>query len=75
LGTVQDNKDDEMLKGRDAFGERQGIAAFTNQQVRLIRALFATRVVVDQSAFARALGVTHGCINSIVHRRTYRRVV
>lgn len=37
LGTHKDNKDDEIAKGRHVFGERQGQAKLTEQDVRDIR--------------------------------------
>ena len=70
LGTVQDNSDDRVAKGRPAFGERWWAAKLTDDQVREIRRSTETiRVLGDR------YGVAYTQISRLRRGETYRRVV
>lgn len=70
LGTNDDNIADRIAKGRYR-GEKVVSALLTEEQVREVRSLVGK---VSQAELARRLGVTHGAIQGVVHRRTWRHV-
>lgn len=72
LGTNLDNIKDRHKKHRDAFGERNGRARFTDNDIRHIRLRHANGE--SQGAIARALGTTQSCISRIINRKTWRHV-
>lgn len=75
LGTQQDNIDDMHKKGRNRQpkNEKHRDAKFTNQQVREIRAMYATGNY-GQSELARMFGVTKTCMRELVLKHNYRDV-
>jgi hypothetical protein len=56
------------------MGERQWLAKFTEAQIREIRARVASGEIT-QYKLAKEYGVTEGCINSIIKRRSWKHVV
>ena len=72
LGTVRDNKADEMRKGRHGFGAKHPIAKLTDTDVRTIRKLAANNIAVR--AIADRYGVTYQNIRRIIRRETWRHL-
>jgi hypothetical protein len=72
LGTDADNVHDRDTKGRGAFGEKQGSAKLTEQDVLEIRALAASGQ--KNVALATRFGVGRRTINNIVLRQRWRHV-
>lgn len=70
LGTVQDNSDDCVAKGRQIHGERINTAKLTEAQVRAIRS--DTRMQKD---IAAAYGVRRNQIAAIKQRKSWRHVL
>ncbi len=70
-GSVQDNSDDMVEKGRSTRGERNGTARLTEATVAAIRGAAAT---TPRRALAAKYGVVKGCIDAIVSRKTWRHV-
>jgi len=88
LGTVQDNSDDMVAKGRGPLGPRNGAATHPEQLPRgsahgLAKLTEADVVVIRARAssgemhttLARAYGVTPAAVGYIVRRITWRHVV
>jgi hypothetical protein len=75
LGTAHDNIMDCERKGRAVHprGEAAGKAKLTERQVLCIRALHVP-YVTGLTKLARIFHVTPQCINSIVHRITWRHL-
>jgi DNA-binding XRE family transcriptional regulator len=71
LGTHHDNMRDRDSRGRQARGERNGMAHLTEQQVVEIRRLYDGGGVT-QLSLAPLFNVTRRTINSIVRRETWR---
>lgn len=67
-GTVQDNADDMVSKGRQARGERNGTAKLTRELVRQIRYLYPRK---GQAELGRIFGVSRDAVWSIVHGRRW----
>lgn len=72
LGTVRDNVQDCVRRGRRASGESLRQSMLTASDVRSIRERAAAGD--PQSAIARDYGVTQANVSSIVTRRTWRSV-
>lgn len=88
LGTAADNNRDASQKGRSPFGDRNGarlyperlprgerqwMAKLTEDDVRAIRAAFASGYW-SQRALAVMYGVNRSCIGSIVRREKWKHV-
>lgn len=78
LGTAKDNHDDMVAKGRNSppppnqvEGEANGLARYTNAQVREFRRLFAESDI-SITAFAKLHGVSFPTMWRILNRTTYR---
>ena len=72
LGSVQDNVDDRVAKGRSAKGENNGRSVFTEDDVKLIRWLYLTGG--NRTEMARIFGVDRKTICAIVENRTWRHI-
>lgn len=70
LGTVRDNTNDKVAKGRHARGESSGAAMLTEDQVQEIRSLSAAGA--RQIELAGIYGVHQGTISSIVRGRIWK---
>lgn len=74
-GTVQDNVNDRVSRGRGAKGESMGASKLTEEQVRYIRKVYTPgdrqRGV---NALARQLGVSAPTVHSIVLGKTWKHV-
>lgn len=77
VGTLKDNADDMRAKGRDAygenFGENNGQAKLTEDQVRQIRKLLDENTY-SQREIGDLFGVTRGAIKMIKLRQTWRHI-
>lgn len=75
LGTAQDNVNDMIAKGRDIFGENfgenNGQAKLTEDEVRQIRRLLAEGHHT-QDQIGDMFGVTRGAVKQIKHGKTWR---
>lgn len=71
LGTAADNMADKVAKGRQARGERQGLAKLTWPAVRQIRADF-TAGLASVSTLARKHGVHSKAIYLLIAGKTWR---
>lgn len=60
VGTLQDNKDDEVAKGRNVFGERVGNHKLTEEEVLEIRRL--RKAGHKRNSVARRFDVSHTAI-------------
>jgi hypothetical protein len=69
LGTTQENTADRMRKGREARGERQGLAKLTPHQVWEIR-----QSDLSGRALARQYQVDRATIRSVVKRKTWQHL-
>jgi hypothetical protein len=69
LGDHQTNKDDEVAKGRNVYGERVGNHKLTEDDVRHIRQLLAAGESL--SAIGRKFNVTHASIYYIKISRNW----
>lgn len=74
-GTHQDNVDDRERKGRGArvVGSQHHAAVFTEDQVILIRELYA-KGGVSQSELAKQFGVSTSAISNVVYRTRWKHV-
>ena len=72
LGTQFDNQRDASTKGRSAFGERNGAAKLTADDVRKIR-VFAR--VLYQRVIAEKYGVSQTTVSKIVRRERWGHIV
>jgi hypothetical protein len=72
LGTHGDNNRDKVERGRQARGERQGLAKATTEGVREIRHRAATGET--RAALAAVFGITPATVSKIVLRRTWKHV-
>lgn len=72
-GTPKDNSEDCANKGRIPHGERQWGHKLTEDEVRTIRAAYATGMST-QAAMARRYGVSTSNINAVIHGKTWARV-
>ncbi len=72
LGTVRENIDDKIAKGRQAMGETTGSAKLTEDQVRDVRLRNPTGKA--RPAMARALGISVTALHDILNKRTWKHV-
>ena len=73
VGTRQDNNEDKRLKGRHSFGEKNGRAKLTTEDVQQVRRLFA-RGLCSKSELSRMFGVCHSVIRKIISRKLWPSV-
>lgn len=73
LGTFADNMRDKVWKGRQAKGEAQGHAKFTEAAVLEVRQLYAAGGV-SQRALAAVFGVSQRAIGRALTRRTWSHI-
>ena len=73
LGTVKDNSDDKVSKGRQAKGEACRSAVLTTAQVQEIRQLYA-QGNLSQDKLADLFGVVQSVISDIILRKIWRHV-
>ncbi len=77
LGTYEDNAKDMRNKGRDTygdnFGENNGQAVLTTEEVLEIRQMLASNFHTSTEIGAM-FGVTRAAVNSIKSRRTWRHL-
>lgn len=73
LGTHQDNMDDRTARERQVRGTRSSKAKLTEDQVRQMRALYATGAVrkVDLAA---QFGIGFSTVRQVLNRQTWRHV-
>lgn len=71
-GTPAQNSADMVAKGRQANGERQGLAKLTAEKVRAIRAAYDSGMTV--AGIARAFNVPQMTLYAVVKRRTWKHV-
>lgn len=69
LGTGDDNMKDKVRRGRQARGERHGMARLTEEEVRVIRASSLT-----QDTLGRKFGVSQVMISRIQLRKAWRHI-
>lgn len=72
LGTTKDNKDDEINKGRHAFGERQGNSKLSEDEVVQIKRLLASSF--SGAEIGRMFNVTPEAIYLIKKGTNWRHV-
>ena len=72
LGTVTDNRDDAVAKGRQAKGERNGRAKLTAESVRAIRTAVEHNTLVS---VAERFGVSVRAVRFIMLRETWAHIV
>lgn len=73
LGTLQQNKREEVERGRHARGERNGMSRLTAQDVDCIRKCFATGAF-SKNRLATAFGVSGVLVGHVVRRKAWRHV-
>jgi hypothetical protein len=75
LGTIKDNVDDMIAKGRKLVkeGEKSHLAILTSVQVIEIRRRFS-ETGVSQSALGRQYGVSNSTIHDIVRRKKWKHI-
>lgn len=69
-GTHQDNKDDAVLAGRHARGEKTGTARLSKEDILLIREAWANRELT-QAEFAEEFNISQPHVSDIVNRRRW----
>lgn len=72
LGTIAENTQDKIDKGRQPKGNQVYGAKLTEGNVRLIRQLFATETRICD--IAKQLGVTRGAVDGVVRGRTWLHI-
>ena len=72
LGTHKDNMLDMASKGRNAYGERQGLAILTNDAVKEIRRLVASGET--RAAVAIKFNVSSPLVSMVCSGRRWRHV-
>lgn len=73
LGTVVDNTQDKIDRGRALRGEAIGNSVLTGAQVLEIRSLYASGLF-SQAELARAFNVSITPINLLLNYRTWRHI-
>ena len=76
IGTIKDNNQDAVKRGRNAFGERNSQAKLTEKEVREIKNMFKTSVV-DKSLIiqlAKEYNVHINTLYDIYYNRTWKHV-
>lgn len=75
IGTINDNTQDMIAKGRHAFGERAGSARLTAQQVcEILHRYYLDPLVKGSSALAREFGVSPATIWQICTGRHWKHI-
>lgn len=75
LGTILDNSEDKVAKGRQARGETQGSAKLTEEIVREIRALYRWHhPIYGTTGLSRLLGIPQPTIAKIISRKSWKHV-
>lgn len=79
LGTTQINQADKVRKNRQAKGETNGFAKLTEEEVRLIRKLYAKKSgyhdpIHGQGGLAKRFNVTQANISLILKGRGWKHV-
>ncbi len=74
IGNHVDNMHDRDHKNRQACGERQGNARYTEQEIRNIRSRYAAGGI-SQYALARAYGMDQSTVSSVVRRKLWAHVI
>lgn len=72
LGTPADNNADKVAKGRQARGERQGLAKLNDVQVIEIREAYAAGV--SSGVLSKQYGVNDATILCVVNRTTWKHI-
>jgi DNA-binding XRE family transcriptional regulator len=72
-GTHADNIQDQLDRGRNAFGERNGHAKLTENDVRVIRATYVPKMVTQQF-LANQYGVSRETIKDVLLRKVWSHV-
>lgn len=72
LGTVKDNNDDKISKGRQAKGEKIFSSKLTKEQVIKIRELIKSKTIKELSKIYR---VARSTIHAVISRKTWRHVL
>ena len=73
LGTPADNMRDRDAKGRQARGERSGMATLKESDVRAIRSLYRSGGFTQQK-LAWIYGVAQTKVSDVVNRKTWKHV-
>lgn len=73
LGTLQDNTDDMVAKGRQAKGSTHGMAVLTETQVTDIRSIYAIGRT-SQKALAARFGVSRPMIAQILRGENWKHL-
>jgi len=73
LGTMKDNMEDAVKKGRTAVGVMNGKAKLTEDEVQEIRARYEA-AGFTQKQLARRYGVTQQCIHFILRHESWRHI-
>lgn len=73
LGTNADNCADKMRKGRQARGERSGMAKLTASAVTLMRSLYAAGGC-SQGDLATLFRVSQPSVHSVLHSRSWGHI-
>jgi len=73
LGTLQDNMDDMVAKGRSLKGESQPMAKLTSEDIKTIRRKYKPRKY-SQQRLADEYGVNQTLISAIVRRKTWKHI-
>lgn len=73
LGTVRQNQDDMVSRGRSLKGSKNAIAKLDEEKVREIRIAVRDKAST-QLDLARKYGVTPPCINAIIVGRSWKHV-
>lgn len=73
VGSHLDNERDKVARGRQARGERHGMARYSADQIERVKALLAARV--SRRAIAAETGVKLATIQTVATGRQWREVV
>ena len=73
VGTCSDNLRDMVMKGRSSRGEKRWCAKLTEDDVRAIRARYATGKV-STYRLADEYGASQSAIQLVVHHKTWKHV-
>lgn len=73
LGTQKENQEDMTRKGRGRFGEKNGRAILTEQQVRDIRAN-ASNPIITRAYLAEYYGISLGCLDGILYGNKWKHI-
>lgn len=71
LGTTADNQKDMEQKGRSLFGEKNGRAKVTQEQVEEIRRLYA-QGGITQARIGYLFGITQNMVSKIILKQNWK---